>query len=75
MPNLEHKPALMTYAELADILSTLADMVRTGDSFEGFIEYLIPEEETEIHGVHVRARYRTGNSMGQGGLTFIGALT
>lgn len=73
MSELTHKPQRMSYAELGDLLRWLAEAVETGDSMEGFLEYLIPSDVAP--GVDVRARFRTGNRMGQGGMTFIGELS
>ena len=80
MPNMNHHPELMTYPALADLLEAIAALVRAGDSWEGFVEYLIPAEHThDGDGDHaltvdVRARYRIGNLDGQGGYRFVGEL-
>lgn len=77
---MDHLPELMTYNALADLLEQMAALVRAGDSWEGFIEYLIPPMHTHDNdgdgGMHVdvRARYRVGNLDGQGGFIFIGQL-
>ena len=67
----------MTYAELVVVLKDMAALVEEGDSFEGSVEYLMPEaalshpQEAEVM---VRASYRIGNSMGQGGVRIIGTM-
>lgn len=70
----------MTQEELAAVFDELAALVRAKDSWEGLIEYLMPEmgpgipdPPPEIY-ANVRARYRIGNSMGQGGMRFVGGL-
>lgn len=73
---MQHKPARLTYADVARLLRMMADAVEIGDSYEGFIEYLIPEDINERGDptVEVRARYRVGNLDGQGGMTIVGEL-
>jgi hypothetical protein len=61
----------MPREELADILGDMADRVRAGDSLEGSIEYLLADPEAD-HPHQVRAAYRTGNRMGQGGMILLG---
>jgi hypothetical protein len=61
----------MSREELADILDDMAARVREGDSFEGHIEYQMAEPDAE-HPHQVRAAYRVGNRMGQGGMVLIG---
>lgn len=68
-------PRRMKYAELADILSDMAERARAGDSYEGHIEYLIPEDGSGgPFDVDVRGAYRIGNTMGQGGMRMIGTV-
>jgi len=76
-------PVPSTYAEVAAILRNMATLVEAGDSFEGSIEYSIPTSEDalppptldeEQPEVMVRAAYRVGNSMGQGGMHIIGTM-
>lgn len=69
-----HKPEIVTYDQLADLLLDLAQRVRTGDSFEGFIEYLMPEEGGGPQAVNIRAAFRVGNRAGQGGMRFYGFM-
>lgn len=74
--NLKHVPEPMTYYALADLLEDMAASIRAGDSWEGFVEYLLPTDSEYDDGlqVDVRARYRIGNLDGQGGYRFIGSL-
>lgn len=73
---MEHYPAILNATETGKLLHYIAMLIETGDSFEGFIEYLIPDNEEDIDSnkFAVRARFRVGNSQGQGGLTVIGEL-
>lgn len=66
-------PARMTYEQLADVLADMAVRARSGDSFEGHIEYLLPED-ADAPAVDVTATYRVGNHMGQGGMRIIGEI-
>lgn len=72
--------------ELAKTLREMAAAVEAGDSFEGSIEYLMPQPLidswpgpgnhpglTGLDEYAVRASYRVGNSMGQGGVVLFGA--
>jgi hypothetical protein len=88
---MSNLPVPSTYAEVAAILRDMATFVEAGDSFEGSIEYTIPSydpppldpdardgwEQTrdEQPEVMVRAAYRIGNSMGQGGMRIFGSIT
>jgi hypothetical protein len=78
-------PKEMYPKDIAAVLRHMADLVESGDSFEGSIEYLLPEppdwamngepqpEDYEQRDYRlVRASFRTGNSLGQGGVTMIG---
>ena len=60
----------MSPVELAVLLREIADSVESGDSLEGSLEYLIPEDGSD--GLDVRASFRTGNRDGQGGIVVIG---
>lgn len=67
------KPVGMSKDELLAVLDDIRAVVAADDSFEGSIEYLIPLPEQELEAdFAVRASYRTGNSMGQGGVRLIG---
>lgn len=78
-------PKEMHPKDLAAVLRDMSERVASGDSFEGSIEYLLPEPpewaqrgEPEPPGWEernyrlVRATYRTGNQDGQGSVTVIG---
>lgn len=63
------KPVPMTHAELTAVVKDMAAVVEAQDSFEGFIEYGMPDPEDGAPGdtfALVKASYRVGNSMGQG---------
>lgn len=70
-------PIGMTQEQLVHLLQDITQAIEHGDSFEGNLEYLMPDEKDyEANpGVQfmVRGAYRVGNSMGQGGMRFIGA--
>lgn len=65
-------PVTMSRDELLMVLEDIKERVEAGDSFEGSVEYLIPEEDAPPGSFAVRASYRVGNTMGQGGLRMIG---
>lgn len=69
-------PVPMNRDQLADVFRYLADAVMEGDSFEGNVEYLMPEPDQPVPwpDFMVRATFRTGNTMGQGGVTMIGTI-
>ena len=73
-----NQPVPMSYEALAAVLRGMADLVEQGDSFEGSIEYTMPGPDTphpEVEAdVMVRAAFRIGNTMGQGGMRIIGTL-
>lgn len=54
-------------------VNDIRDRIKHGDSFEGFLNYLLPEpsDPSEIV-ARLEARYRIGNSEGQGGMRMIG---
>lgn len=58
--------------ELTRVLADMLTSVQRDDSFEGSIEYLTPTPEDPPCDFMVRASYRIGNSMGQGGVRMIG---
>jgi hypothetical protein len=55
----------MTRAELADLLERVAPLVRSGDSAEGRIQYLLPDEGP-WDDVMVSVAVRSGNLGGTG---------
>jgi hypothetical protein len=63
----------MSLPAMLQLLDDIRRRVADGDSFEGFLEYLMPEEPTETRVFDVRAGYRVGNSMGQGGFRIVEA--
>lgn len=66
-------PIAMTYAELTDLLTDIRDRVQAGDSFEGSLEYSMPDVlDPPGAEVMVRAAYRVGNLQGQGGMRIYG---
>lgn len=75
-------PIATTKDELLMILDDIRNKVEEGDSFEGFLNYLmpdytgIPEEDEKLKDIDfmVEARYRIGNSMGQGGMRMWGEM-
>lgn len=63
----------VTKDQLIEIIDDIRSRVAAGDSFEGYLNYLMPEPDDPIEIVaRVEARYRIGNSMGQGGMCMIG---
>lgn len=67
------EPAVLNRDELLAIIDDIREGIRTGDSLEGFINWTLPlEEDAEPGTFMVEARYRVGNTMGQGGYQIIG---
>lgn len=66
----------VTKAELLQVLDDIRTSVAADDSFEGFLNYLMPYDNNDeiIEGADfvLEARYRVGNSAGQGGMRMIG---
>lgn len=69
MTELWHAPASLTHAELVEVVEDFGEGVRTGDTLEGFLEITIGDMPDRFD---VRARYRTGNLLGQGGYRMVG---
>lgn len=63
----------MSREELLNLLDDIRARVADGDSFEGRLQYLIPQDTSAMHPFDVAAMYRVGNLMGQGGAVIIGA--
>ena len=63
----------MTRHELLALLDDIRNRVEVGDSFEGFLNYLMPDDDVapDVEFM-VEARYRVGNLQGQGGMRMIG---
>lgn len=70
MPAGWNRPAPATQDQLVAVLEDALEHVRVRDSFEGFIQWSMPTDEPELQDADfgLMARYRVGNSMGQGGL-------
>jgi hypothetical protein len=65
----------MSTEELLDMLREIVAGVESGDTMEGSIEFLIPYEgDPEGTDFMVRASYRVGNLMGQGGIRMFGDM-
>lgn len=71
MGELEHRPASLTQEALVAVLEDILAGVRSGDTLEGHIEFLMGDDPARWD---VVARYRVGNTMGQGGMRMIGPL-
>lgn len=68
-------PVVMGVEELVAVIEDILGRVGEGDSFEGHIEWMIPDDpDAPPRSFEVRAAYRTGNTMGQGGMRMIGTL-
>lgn len=63
----------MTKDQLLAILDNVRHLIELEDSWEGLVNWLLPEPG-DPPGTYARveARYRMGNSMGQGGMQIIG---
>jgi hypothetical protein len=77
------KQIVATYFTREQLLTTIDDLraqVANGDSFEGSLQYAFPWDkemgdpitDPTGPGFRVRASYRVGNSMGQGGIRMVG---
>jgi hypothetical protein len=76
------EPVPLTKGQLLAELRNMLRLIEADDSFEGSITYMLPSDEDEelrgaVPGEHyamVIANYRTGNSMGQGGMRIVGKV-
>jgi hypothetical protein len=69
------KPAPVSRDGLLATLDDIRDHVARGDSFEGFLNYTMPEpDDPDDVEFRLEARYRVGNLQGQGGMRIIGDL-
>lgn len=75
-------PIFLSREELLEVLDDVRLRVERGDSWEGSLEYLLPwseelgDPETDPpDGFRVRAAYRVGNLMGQGGMRMVGRIS
>jgi hypothetical protein len=66
------KPIYMSREDLLAVIDDIRYRVGAGDSYEGFLNYLMPEEGDPPDGFRVEARWRVGNLQGQGGMSVIG---
>jgi hypothetical protein len=65
--------APVTKDELLAIIDDIRERVAIGDSWEGYLNYLMPDEDDPDDVVaRVEVRYRIDNLMGQGGMRMIG---
>lgn len=64
----------LTRDQFVDVLTDLLERVKMGDSYEGYVEYLMPEEGDDPDGFRVKAGYRIGNLQGQGGYRHVGTF-
>jgi hypothetical protein len=72
---MEHSaPIGMSKTALLQLLDDVRARVAEGDSFEGFLEYVIPEDAHSSADFDVRAAYRVGNANGQGGMRFVASI-
>ena len=66
-------PVNMSREDLLYIIDDIRAGVGEGDSFEGFLNYLIPDDpDAPADSFDVEARYRVGNLQGQGGMEIVG---
>lgn len=73
MPEQRLCPQNMSQETLLAILDDIRAHVADGDSYEGNIQYLLPEDDNAPpQSFDVTATYRIGNRMGQGGMRMIG---
>ncbi len=68
-------PEKLTKDELLDTLRGIIALIQADDSFEGNLTYSCLEEGLGRGEFAVTAAFRTGNSMGQGGMRLIGDPT
>jgi hypothetical protein len=64
-------PQQMSREELLAVLDDIRKGVESGDTLEGSFEFLL-DYDSDAPAWQVRAFYRTGNTMGQGGSRLIG---
>lgn len=68
---MDMTPSFMPREGLLAILDDIRRRVELGDSFEGFVQYLLPDEGDPPDGFRVSASYRVGNLQGQGGMRIV----
>lgn len=77
MPRMRNAPVALSKETLLEILTYMLEGVRTGDTLEGSIEFLLPYPpagDPEDADFMVMASYRHGNRQGQGGLRLVGQM-
>lgn len=65
-------PERMTYDQLADVLEAVAQWIRAGASWEGWLAYNM---DLDSAAVLVRGMFRIGNLQDQGDMRVIGTLS
>jgi hypothetical protein len=76
------RPIYLTKDEFLSLLDDVRRHVEADDSYEGHLEYTFPwsaevgdpETDPPGPGFRVRAGYRVGNLMGQGGFVMVGKV-
>lgn len=62
----------VTKKQVAELLRAVADEVESGDSMEGNITWLLPQEDDAKPGeLDLDAKWRVGNLDGQGGMVIL----
>lgn len=73
MSETVHVPENMSQEKLLAVLDDIRAKVAAGDSYEGNLSYLLPEDENaDPRSFDVMASYRIGNLAGQGGMRIFG---
>lgn len=71
-------PEPVSKQQLLDVLDDIRARVDANDSFEGSFEYLMPDPDDPDErdaDFMLRAVWRVGNSMGQGGMRSVGRMS
>jgi hypothetical protein len=71
---MKNTPVYLSRAQLLDVIDDIRAHVADGDSFEGHVEYLMPDQGDPPDGFRVKAAYRIGNLQGQGGMRIVGRM-
>jgi hypothetical protein len=77
---MANQPVPCSKETLLALLDDIRHHVEANDSFEGYLEYLMPIPEEgqpdfpEDTDFLIKAGYRIGNSMGQGGFRTVGKM-
>lgn len=67
-------PEVVSKSGLLDLLEHIANLIVEDDSFGGTITYDALDPKLKPGEFHVTARFRHGNSQGQGFVRFVGEL-